>query len=90
MSLCITLLFSSFTSLVKNCGNEMKIELVRSLMEADVYEIEELARTITNCKKAIPVVKNTRQSLVCKINVYRQGYTFKKFKESNKFVEMVN
>ena len=75
----------------------MKNELVRSLVEHNVYKNEELAKrtdNVTNYEGPIPVVKDFKKIIRSKkkniLNVlFRQGILFIKFKQSEKFVEMV-
>lgn len=63
-------------------------------MESDFFENEDLNRRLTNCEEIIPVVLEYETFISIKkkgiLNIaYRQGLLFKIFKESNKFVEML-
>ena len=66
-------------------------------MEGDVLENEDLNQSLENARnyeEAIPVVKEYETIIRPKkkgiLNVvYRQGLLFKRFKESNKFLEML-
>ena len=75
----------------------MNSEILRSLVEADGYENDELIEKnnrVPNFEEAIPIVKEyeriIRTQKESMLNVaYRQGCVFKKFKESDKFMGMV-
>ena len=76
---------------------EVKEELLRSVVEVDGYENKELhekVEKVTRYEDAVTIVreyetiiKTQKQNILCLAN--RQGYIFKSFKEPEKFVSMV-
>lgn len=81
----------------KKTKGDVKHELVRSLKEGNAAENEESnksADNLTNYEEAIPVVQEYETIVRFEKNdildvAYRQGIMFKKFKDSNRFVEML-
>ena len=73
----------------------MKNEWIRSRQESGIvkYKLNEWARNIFNHEEAIPVIKDYELVIRPKekriLNVAYRQRLFEKFKESNKFAEML-
>lgn len=81
----------------RNIKDDVKNKLIRSLIESDVFENDQLALradNVSNYEEVIPIVKEHETVIRLKkksiLNVAsRQDIIFERFKESEKFVEMV-
>lgn len=81
--------------LKKNKKNkrEIKLELENSFIVGEKCENKDLAKKadkVEKCKVATDVIKEYKEIIKIIRVVYRQGNLFKRFKEKEKFIKMVN